>query len=291
MSLILEALKKSEQQRRLGEAPTFGSPVVTTRRRRNFLPVLAILIVIAAGAGWWLSRRADQPPPAAPVAAEATTPAAQSPLAGQVQVRPPASPAAGNRTAPRSIPKADPDNKRPGVLGNATHATPTPAPSTATKPAATDAAVMPAPDKSAGLRAPAPPVAAPPKTDASVPASAPQKSDGAAAAAPKSETAESAPAADSKGAPAASADKTAAAGSALPTIWELPYSVRKDLPAIDLSMHVYSADPKQRFVVLKGDRHTEGDEVGQDLVLKEIRQDGVVLDYKGQRFFFPRTGR
>jgi len=290
MSLILEALKKSEQQRRLGEAPTFGSPVVTTRRRRNFLPVLAILIVIAAGAAWWLSRRADQAPPAAPVAAEATTSAAQSPLAGQVQVRPPASPAAGNRTAPRAIPKADQDNKRLGVLGNATHATPLPAPSTATKPAATDAAVTP-PDKTAGLRAPAPPVAAPPKTDASVPASAPQKSDGAAAAAPKSETAESAPAADSKGAPAASADKTAAAGSALPTIWELPYSVRKDLPAIDLSMHVYSADPKQRFVVLKGDRHTEGDEVGQDLVLKEIRQDGVVLDYKGQRFFFPRTGR
>ena len=289
MSLILEALKKSEQQRRLGEAPTFGSPVVTTRRRRNFLPVLAILIVIAAGVAWWLSRRAAQPPPAAPVATEATTPAAQSPLAGQVQVRPPASPAAGNRTAPRAIPKADPDNKRLGVLGNATHATP--APSTATKPAATDAAVMPAPDKSAGLRAPTPPVAAPPKTDASVPASMPQKSDGAAAAAPKSETAGSAPAAESKGAPAASADKTAAAGSALPTIWELPYSVRKDLPAIDLSMHVYSADPKQRFVVLKGDRHTEGDEVGQDLVLKEIRQDGVVLDYKGQRFFFPRTGR
>ena len=135
------------------------------------------------------------------------------------------------------------------------------------------------------------PVAAPPKTDASVSASAPQKSDGAAAAFPKTETAETAPTTESKGAPAASADKTPAAGSALPTIWELPYSVRKDLPAIDLSMHVYSADPKQRFVVLKGDRHTEGDEVGQDLVLKEIRQDGVVLDYKGQRFFFPRTGR
>ena len=77
----------------------------------------------------------------------------------------------------------------------------------------------------------------------------------------------------------------------MPTIWELPYSTRKDLPAIDLSMHVYSADPKQRFVVIKGDRHAEGDELGQDFVLREIKQDGLVLEYKGQKFFYPRTGR
>jgi general secretion pathway protein B len=83
----------------------------------------------------------------------------------------------------------------------------------------------------------------------------------------------------------------AAAGAALPTVWELPYATRKDIPAIELSMHVFSTDPKQRFVVIKGDRHAEGDEVGTDLVLKEIRQDGIVLDYKGQVFFYPRSGR
>lgn len=77
----------------------------------------------------------------------------------------------------------------------------------------------------------------------------------------------------------------------MPSVWELPYATRKDLPAIDLSMHVYSADPKQRFVVIKGDRHVEGDEIGQDLILRAIRQDGLVLEYKGQAFFFPRNGR
>jgi len=76
MSLILEALKKSEQQRRLGEAPTLGSPVVSTRRRRSALPVLAVLIVIGVAAGWWLSRQPAQPPatPAPPVTAEKTLP-------------------------------------------------------------------------------------------------------------------------------------------------------------------------------------------------------------------------
>ena len=78
MSLILEALKKSEQQRKLGEAPTLGSPVVSTRRRRSVLPVIAVLIVIAAGAGWWLTRKPAEPPAAPappPVTADATAPA------------------------------------------------------------------------------------------------------------------------------------------------------------------------------------------------------------------------
>jgi len=56
-------------------------------------------------------------------------------------------------------------------------------------------------------------------------------------------------------------------------------------------MHVYSSTPAQRFVVIKGDRHVEGDEIGQDLILREIRQDGLVLEFKGQRFLFPRNGR
>ena len=58
-----------------------------------------------------------------------------------------------------------------------------------------------------------------------------------------------------------SAPRRHADAAALPTIWELPFSTRKDIPALDLSMHVYSSDPKQRFVVIKGDRHVEGDEI------------------------------
>ena len=91
--------------------------------------------------------------------------------------------------------------------------------------------------------------------------------------------------------PPAAAARPAPEGPALLSIWELPYSTRKDLPAIELSMHVYSSTPAQRFVVIKGDRHVEGDEIGQDLILREIRQDGLVLEFKGQRFLFPRNGR
>ncbi|HET7925088.1 MAG TPA: general secretion pathway protein GspB, partial [Rhodanobacteraceae bacterium] len=104
---------------------------------------------------------------------------------------------------------------------------------------------------------------------------------------PPAETASATPPAPAP----AKAPAAAPEGAALPTIWELPFSTRKDIPALELSMHVYSSDPKQRFVVIKGERHVEGDEIAQDLTLHEIRQDGLVLDYKGQKFFFPRNGR
>jgi general secretion pathway protein B len=63
MSLILEALKKSEQQRQLGEAPNLGTPITMTRRRRSLLPVLAAAIAIALGASWYLlrNRRTQRP--------------------------------------------------------------------------------------------------------------------------------------------------------------------------------------------------------------------------------------
>ena len=290
MSLILEALKKSEQQRRLGEAPTLGSPVVSTRKRRSVLPLIAILIVAAGGVWWWLGHRTSAPASApAPVASTAP---AETPISQQVQKRP----ATGTvRPAPQRTPPAantvSPDKRAAVGVGTVPHATP-PAAAPAAPPVATPGAAA-APDKTAGLRTPATP--APAKTDAAVPAAPPATTtaDATPAATPP------APAAPTKTQPPSATAAVArpatappaAAGEALPTVWELPYASRKDIPAIELSMHVYSSDPKQRFVVIKGDRHGEGDEVGTDLVLKEIRQDGIVLDFKGQVFFYPRSGR
>src|SRR5882672_10299053 len=67
MSLILEALKKSEAKRRLGEAPDLETPFAAQRRRSSSLPLIVAAIVIAAGAGWWLLRT-----PAAPSGAVST---------------------------------------------------------------------------------------------------------------------------------------------------------------------------------------------------------------------------
>ena len=299
MSLILEALKKSEQQRRLGEAPTLGSPVVMTRRRRSVLPVLAALIVIAAGAGWWLTRKPAQPPAisAPPVTAEKGGPAMTKP-APSAKPGAPAAPGATmqERLRQEAFARKTEQSKHIETPGNAKPNPPLGLPSTANAPATAmphklgDPAPHATPPQDAATPgAPAGNPAAKLDATASAPKSA-ATTPPAPAAAPGSASASATPPAPAK-TPAGATAAATPQGATLPTIWELPFSTRKDIPALDLSMHVYSSDPKQRFVVIKGDRHVEGDEVGQDLMLREIRQDGLVLEYKGQKFFFPRSGR
>jgi general secretion pathway protein B len=93
------------------------------------------------------------------------------------------------------------------------------------------------------------------------------------------------------GARAEAASKPATAAPPMPLYYELPYNVRKDLPALNVSMHVYAAVPAQRFVVVDGDRKAEGETIKDDVKLREIRPDGIVLEFRGQTFFYPRPGR
>jgi len=289
MSLILEALKKSEQQRRLGEAPTLGSPVLASRRRRNLLPLLGVAIVAALGAGWWLSRGPAVPeaPPPAPAAPARPAPAA----AANDRAKAPVRPAAVNRDQP--VPRRDPAaptvhpattpaaGDRPGSVT----LTPQPgvaAPSARPAPGA-PASAAPAP---AAPGAKAPGAAPAPATGRPAPTPAPAATTPPPAAAPNAAANPAVPPAA-----AAPARPQAPPQPALPSIWELPYSTRKDLPPISLTMHVYASAPADRFIVIKGERHVEGDDLGDGLKLREIRPEGIVLDFKGQRFVFPRDGR
>ena len=77
----------------------------------------------------------------------------------------------------------------------------------------------------------------------------------------------------------------------MPLYYELPFNLRKDLPTLIVSMHVYAAVPAQRFVVIDGERKTEGETIKEGLTLREIRADGIVLEFRGQKFFYPRPGR
>ncbi len=66
--------------------------------------------------------------------------------------------------------------------------------------------------------------------------------------------------------------------------WELPVNVRRDLPELRLTMHVYSEDPDSRFVLVNAERYREGDEVAPGVQLAEIRRDGAIMDYRQHRF-------
>ena len=55
----------------------------------------------------------------------------------------------------------------------------------------------------------------------------------------------------------------------MPSIDDMPYSVRKDLPNMLISMQVYSADATRRFVVVDGERKVEGDTIKDTVALRE----------------------
>ncbi len=91
---------------------------------------------------------------------------------------------------------------------------------------------------------------------------------------------------------AASAAASTAASAAASTA--APARTRDDLlaagdavPEIQVSLHVYDADPAKRFVFLEGQRLREGDVAANGLRVERIDADGVVLDHRGNDFKVP----
>ncbi len=70
----------------------------------------------------------------------------------------------------------------------------------------------------------------------------------------------------------------------VPHVSEIPDHIQQAIPSIDYSAHVYAIDEGTGFVVLNGSTRYPGDRVGADIVVKEIRDDGVVLSYQGTEF-------
>ena len=70
----------------------------------------------------------------------------------------------------------------------------------------------------------------------------------------------------------------------IPAWEELPAEVRAKVPELEIGMHRWHADPAERFVLIGGRRVNEGDVAGQQLWLREIRRDGLVLQF-GDVFF------
>lgn len=66
--------------------------------------------------------------------------------------------------------------------------------------------------------------------------------------------------------------------------YDLPESIKKQLPAIIISAHVYSSNPLQRSIVINNKFLEQGEHVIDDLILHEITADGAIFDFQGTRF-------
>lgn len=76
------------------------------------------------------------------------------------------------------------------------------------------------------------------------------------------------------------------AGRGALRITGLSSSQRERLPELKLSLHMWNEDPARRFAVIDGQRRVEGDRLG-DATITAIDRDGVLLDLDGQAVRVP----
>lgn len=317
MSYILEALKKSDEERNRGTAPglqTVQSPVVhAPRKRTGWRYLLVIALLLNAGLLiWWLGPwkttnpqnvRANEQPQSQPLVVQTgkgpdsqpARAAGKSDTAVEPSAKPPA-PTEHERQLARVQPKSSPPAgslTEPVSKANApAQATPAPAqqPAQPARPAAKDPSagtreVKIAPTAVEQVKekeskpAPAAPVkpAVKPEAVAAAPSNPAieqlaKVTDQPAAGKPESAKVKPKPA-DAEG-----------ADEQLPNLKALPTAIRKEIPAITLSLLVYSNNPADRMVNINGQMTREGQEVVPGLVLEQITREGAVFNYKGTRF-------
>lgn len=260
MSLILEALRKSEAERRRGQAPDLRTELPPVALPRVHAPPRwswAVPVVALLALAWLLLARPGTAPSNHPSPAPAATAAPASPaetaestgsMAAVARDAAPYEP--GARIVIESV---------PGVPPRDTTAAP--------RQDAAPPTRLPAPDVSGGAGPGPAPVAegaiAPSTAAASLPAPVPPPATTAVVASMPT-------------------TKAASPDARLLALSNLSPEERRQLPPLKLSMHMWSEDPARRFVILDGQRLAEGDRAGP-AVVDAIRSDDVVLAWNGMR--------
>ena len=244
MSYILDALRKSDQQRQRGAAPTLlAAQTAAIAPKQPAVLTYGLLAVVLVGAGvviGWL--RPWQTEPTAP-----HTPV--SVIVKPVESNPPAPGPAPSAIAPRP-----PSRELQTTQAEPARSEMAPQSKDATQPA------------QAGSVAPenVPRAKTKPRTRAKPEMDGPPHV--VAAAAPEK----------------AAAD--AADGPPVISIAELPPQVREALPVMTISVHGYSDNPEGRLVGINYRILREGDSVVPGLELQQITPDGMIFSFKGFRF-------
>ncbi len=247
MSYILDALRKSDQQRQRGAAPTLLTAQTTVSAPKQ--PAISLngwlaLILVGAGIliGWWRpwQTESSRPSPLPSPGPIASLPHPTEPIAPEPPL---ALPQAGEMPVAQS-----PERETPTVAPLA----PTPEAASAVREAPAPArheppAAIPKPGAApvAAQREAAPPVPAPPTVATSVPAVREK--------------------------PVMALD-------------ELPASVRQAIPKLTISFHVYTSNSEDRRVMINNQMLRQGEFIAPGMVAEEITPDGVVVSYKGYRF-------
>ena len=258
MSFILDALRKSEHQRQRQTGPGLAEvPVAPTKPKTNVWAsaAIALLVVNLTAVGVLLLRNAQdgaevQEAQKAQEAQEARgAPAAASPTLAP----PPAPPPAITQSATPPAPRVNQPVTRNPLADEVGGVDPGLQAAAAAVPAG-----PPAVTKSGGA-----------KRGSVVYAPVPEAGDAPYAAAAAEPAVQPAP-------------PPAPARDALPGADEL--SARGSVPELHLDLHVYAAQPQQRFIFVNSRKYREGETLAEGPLVEQITADGAVLSFRGSRF-------
>ena len=302
MSYILDALKKAESERQLGNVPGVHAQAATSSTGKPLVSwlIVGLLALIVILLVWrTLAPVAPSPstapataPPAAVATASATqpTPATNTERAMQAPavVAGAPAPAAPAMVSASPVPKtAQPLAQVPGSTSESSQAQTT----VLTPPVA--ASVQPASAVESGRQIV--PKGVPAKELAKELAAAP------VVAAPSALSKASIPAgaAVSKAAPAAATSTTPAPGKlpapaslpaevdadeSLPLLAQLPEVIQREVPAIAVKGYMYSRNPADRVLIIGSNFHHEGEDFPNGVRLEKLLPKAAVFSYKGFRY-------
>jgi hypothetical protein len=70
--------------------------------------------------------------------------------------------------------------------------------------------------------------------------------------------------------------------------YQLPFTIRKDIPELILNIHVYDVNPHNRIAIINGEKFEVNALIEEQVLVKEIVLEGVVLEFKNEIFLLPK---
>jgi general secretion pathway protein B len=254
MSFILNALRKSEQERQTLQPETVTDRILLHQPQQNrsktakFFAFLVIANVLVIACIVWFVRNTSTPTP------DTTKQAISTPLSAQeTRIKPEA---IAKSTQPEG-PAQKAESKTTSIAEWVEAQKPEPAllpvkPVITKKPAA-DTSKLPAIANKTGL-----PIQT---TQAIVAAAAKVKPD---------------------------IPETLAVKKDIPYLVDLPFEFRQTVPNLTINVFVYSEHPEERFVMIDMVKYKPGQQIKDAMVLKEIRPDSLVVVYQNRAFQIER---
>jgi general secretion pathway protein B len=270
VSFILDALKKSENERQRQGGPGFADvPLGRVRQSRPWwiVAVGALLLANLVVLTIVLARRQPDAPVARPAVATApSTPTGSSSVNPTAIAPAPAPPPPSAATAPTATPAVTVVTSMNVPVTQPAGAGPGARPPVPTTPAAAASSSL---AEAAGAYDP---------QAYEDPTLAYDEFESAAATVPDGRAMVTSRAGAAR----------AAATETLPTVTDLNLSGSAALPELHLDIHVYAMNAADRFVFINMHKYVEGQQLAEGPTVERITRDGVVLNQRGIRFVLPR---